>query len=83
MMIPDESIICWNCRRAKSKNFLREMKELKRIYMLMIIIIIEPKINGREVNEVCKKIGKTHWSRRRLAGSTVAFGCCGIMEMSS
>lgn len=46
MMIDKESIICLSCCRGKSGDFLREMKELKRVYRPRIIILIKPKISG-------------------------------------
>lgn len=42
---------------------MREMKELKRTHRPFLIILIEPKISGVEVDDVGRKLGKMHWSR--------------------
>lgn len=60
-MLIDGRIFCWNCRGARSGEFIKEMKEFKRMYKPMIIILIEPKINGAGADGVCKKIGKINW----------------------
>lgn len=54
------NLICWNCRGAKCSDFLREMKDLLRLYKTCIVVLIEPKISGVKADIVCKNLGKTH-----------------------
>lgn len=58
-MISKESIVCWNCHGSRSGQFLREMKEIIGDCRPMLIVLLETKINGEVVDEVCKKIGKS------------------------
>lgn len=50
-------------RGAGSDNFLGEMMEYKRRHSTCLIILVEPKVSGAKANEICRKLGKTHWSR--------------------
>lgn len=63
-----QNIIAWNCRGAKSSEFLREMKELIRVHRPLIIVLVEPKISGVEADTVCKRLGKTRWSWLKASG---------------
>lgn len=63
-----ESILCWNCRGAKSDGFVRELKELNRLHQPTNITIVEPKISGVEANTICRKLGKSHWLRSEASG---------------
>lgn len=63
-----EGLLCWNCRGAKSGNFLRELKEFQKIYKPVFIILLEPKISGVEAEVVCKNLGKSHWFQSEAMG---------------
>lgn len=63
-----ESLLCWNCRGAKSGDFLRELKEFQKVYKPVIIVLIELKISGIEAHTVCRRIGKSHWFRSEATG---------------
>lgn len=52
LLMIDGNVVCWNCCGAKSGNFLREVRKLKRIYKPVLLILIEPRTSGREVDEV-------------------------------
>lgn len=52
----------------KSKKFLREMRDLSRVYRTKIILLIEPKISGAEADVASKKLGKSRWSRSEADG---------------
>lgn len=61
-------IFCWNCHRAKSKDFIREMREVGRIYSPMLTIILEPKIDGDQADEIYRSLGKSGWIRSEAWG---------------
>lgn len=44
------------------------MKEFGRVHRPMLIIQLDSKINGVVVDEVCKKLGKSHWSPSEAKG---------------
>lgn len=74
-LLMEGNVFCWNCRRARSREFLAEMKDWKRIHNPMKIVLLEPKISGAGANEVCKKLRKTHWVHfevDRFSGGVVA-----------
>lgn len=67
-MIREERILSRNCRGVRSATFLLEMKELKRRYNPMIIVLMEPRISGELADAVCWKIGKNYWVRSESEG---------------
>lgn len=60
-MINNAQILYWNYRGAKSGEFLRELKEIKRCYRPVINILLKPKSAKWELDEICRKIGNMHW----------------------
>lgn len=56
-MIEGERILCRNCRGASSSQFLREIRELKRLYKPLMIILLEPKISGEVADRGFKNLG--------------------------
>lgn len=67
-MIMQDRILCWNCRGAGNKDFLREILDLIRSYNPSIVVLLEPRISGSGANDVCKRLGKTHWIRSEADG---------------
>lgn len=74
-MRQQESVFCWNRRRARSGEFLREMKEFQMLYRPMIIILLEPKISRSVADGICKKIGKNQWVRADADGFSGEVWC--------
>lgn len=64
----DTKVLCWNCRGAASKDFLREMLDMKRTHKPTMIVLLEPQISGSEATEVCRKLGVTRWLRSEASG---------------
>lgn len=54
--------------RGWQQDFLREMFDRRRDHNPSIIVLIEPKMSGSGVDEVCKKHGKSHWVRSEAEG---------------
>lgn len=50
------------------------MKEIIRTHKLIILIIIEPRISGREAEEACLKLGKSDWARSEAMGFSDGIG---------
>lgn len=67
MKIQDK-MLCWNCRGVSSGQFLRETKEFQRMYSLVVIVILEPKVIGEIVDKVCKSLDMNHWGRSEAIG---------------
>lgn len=63
-----ERLVYWNCCGIKSKEFFREMREIKRSFDPVVIILLEPKINGDIADDVCKSLGKSRWVRSEAEG---------------
>lgn len=61
-MIEEERILCWNCHGASSSQFQREMRELRRIYKTLVLILLEPKVSGEVADGVCRDHGMNCWS---------------------
>lgn len=53
---------------AGSERFLRNLKELDKLYKPDIIAILEPRISGQVANIVCKRVGKENWIRVEANG---------------
>lgn len=68
MLMVGGRLICWNCRGAKSGDFLRELKKLQRVHKPLIIVLTEPRISGEEIDVVYRKMGKTHCSQLEAMG---------------
>lgn len=68
MLMIGGNLLCWNCRGARSGDFLKEMKELQKFYKPLILMLMESKISGNEADEVCLRLRKTHWSRSESTG---------------
>lgn len=67
-MLINQSILCWNCRGARSDEFIRELKDFRRLHRLVMIILTEPKISREGADEVCRKLGMMHWSHSDAEG---------------
>lgn len=50
-------VLCWNCPRTSSGQFLKEMKEMMGVYKPVLIILLEPKVSGEVADGVCKNLG--------------------------
>lgn len=70
-----EKIFCWNCRDARSIEFLREMKEFGKIHRSAIIILVEPKISESTADDVCKKLGQSCWVQSDADGFSGGIWC--------
>lgn len=68
ILMKEGNILCWNCRGAKSREFLIGLKELRRNHKPMLIILLEQRISGMETDVICKKVGKPHWIRPDAEG---------------
>lgn len=55
------SFFCWNCREAGNSSFLRNAKELMKLYRPKILAVLEPRISGNTAQKVCKKLGRKNW----------------------
>lgn len=77
-LLMNENFFISNYRGAGNKEFLREILEWRRIYKPAVIALSEPRISGSMADEVCEKLGKTHWIRSEAEGSTEVFGFCGM-----
>lgn len=64
----EKSILYWNYRGVRSRDFLIEMEELRTNYRPKLIILLEPRLSGEGANEVCKKIERSHWIRSESWG---------------
>jgi len=51
------SLMIWNVQGAGNTSFLNTLKELIHKYDPKIVALVETKINGRQAEEVCTKIG--------------------------
>lgn len=67
-MSEEWNMMCWNCRGARSDEFHRELKDLIRVHRPLIIILLEPRINGEVADSVCKRIGKRKWVQSEADG---------------
>lgn len=67
--------ICWNCRGARSDDFIREMKEFMRSYKPIIILLMEPRRSGEIADEICNKLGKNKWIRADAEGFSGGVWC--------
>lgn len=63
-----QDIIAWNCLGTKSGEFLREIRDLIRAHRMMIIVLLEPKISDAETDVICRKLGKSRWTRSEATG---------------
>lgn len=61
-------MLSWNCRGAKSRQLLRNIKEMMRLYRPTIIVILESRISGFEADVVCRRIGRSTWVRSEARG---------------
>lgn len=46
----EERILYWNCCGASSGNFFKDMKELMREHIPVLIALLEPKVSGSVVD---------------------------------
>lgn len=60
-MSGEGKIICWNCCGASSGQFHREIRELKWLHKLMMLILLEPKVSGLIAGGVCRGLGMSSW----------------------
>lgn len=67
-MFEEWSVLCWNYRGARSNEFHIEIKDLIRVHRPLIIILLEPRINGEVADSVCKRMGKRKWVRSEADG---------------
>lgn len=51
------NICSWNCRGAGSHTFPRLIKEIRRSYVVHVLIIIEPRVSGSRANNIVSKLG--------------------------
>lgn len=75
MMRDNKNDFCWNCRGTGSGNFIREMKEYVRIYNLVIIVLMVPRISGDIADSVNKKLGRSRWIRSEVDGFSGSVWC--------
>lgn len=59
---------CWNSRGARSLEFNRSLNEMISLYKNDFIAILELKISGEAVDEVCKSMGKSAWIQVKAKG---------------
>lgn len=76
-MLKKEYIVFWNCRSTGTGQFLRELMAIQTEHKPILIILLEPKINGEVADRICMKIGKSRWGRSEAEGSVAVYGCCG------
>lgn len=62
------TVLSWNFRGAKSDQFTRSIKELIREHRPKIVVILEPRISGHEVDLACRRIGYPDWVRYEARG---------------
>lgn len=51
------NIVSWNCRGVAHPNFLCHIKEMKRLYDISILAILEPRISDDKRRKVIQKMG--------------------------
>lgn len=74
-MVGRKKIFAWNCRGARSGDFLREMKEFLRQERPIIILLLEPRISGIVADEICNKLGRNKWIQSDAEGFSVGVWC--------
>lgn len=62
------SVLSWNCREARSREFLREMKEFNRVHRPAIAILMKPKLSGEVADFVCRNLGHDRWIKSNSEG---------------
>lgn len=61
-------MISWNCRGARSPQFLRNARELIRTFRPFIFLILEPQISSTAADVVCRRLGSRDWVRSEAEG---------------
>lgn len=64
----EEGLMCWNCHGASSGEFQREMKDLLRMFKLVMLILLEPKVSRSINSDVCEALGFERWERSDADG---------------
>lgn len=67
-MMIEGSVLCWNCRGAGSKDFMREMRELMNEVRPAIVVLLEPRISSLTADAVCAKLGRRRWIQSEATG---------------
>ncbi|KAJ8430840.1 LOW QUALITY PROTEIN: hypothetical protein Cgig2_034167 [Carnegiea gigantea] len=75
------TIHVWNVQGAGGDNFLHTLKEIIRRYDPKIVALVETRISGDRVEQVCRKIGFNNHHRKPKA-SKEEFGFAGTMMQS-
>lgn len=68
MNVGRRSVLCWNCRGAGSKSFLRNLRELLFIHKPDVVALLEPRVSGVGADRICKLIGRENWVRAEANG---------------
>lgn len=73
----EDSVLCWNCRGARGREFECEMKELMREYKPKIVVLLELRVSGEMMDRVCQRLGK----KRSVRSEAIGFsgGCVGTL----
>lgn len=61
-------MLCWNCRGAARKTFMKIFKEMVFLYKLDILAVLEIRISGNATEVVYKRIGAMKWIRAEADG---------------
>lgn len=67
-MSVDCRVLSWNCRGAKTGQFLRNARELLASFCPLIFVILEPRISAFEADDICRRLGKRDWVRSDADG---------------
>lgn len=62
------NILIWNSRGAASKDIAAIIRDMKKRYKLDIVVILESRISGRQVNNVIKSWGFKNSCRMQAEG---------------
>lgn len=61
-------LMIWNCQGAALTNLMRSLKNFIGIHKPNILGLLEPKVSGVHVDNICRRIGYDEWVRMEAVG---------------
>lgn len=73
------SIFVWNCQGAGGRVFPSVVKNYVTQYRHLLVVLVEPSINGGKTDEVVSKLKFSNSRTVAASGFSRVYGLCGMM----
>lgn len=62
------SVISWNCQGVATRDFVCVFKDMMRRHKPILVGLLEPRVSGSHIDDICKSFGFDQWLRIEAVG---------------